>query len=51
MSNQNKGIVDTEKQEFLTEAYQKLAEAEKQVAEGKVLDADEALERIKNKYL
>lgn len=51
MLNQIKQTVDMGKQEFLTEVYQKLAEAEKQVAEGEVLDADEALERIRNKYL
>lgn len=39
------------KYEFLADVYLKLEEAEKQVAEGKVLDADKALEKIKNKYL
>ena len=38
-------------QEFITDVYFKLAEAEKQVEKGKVLNAEEALEKIKNKYL
>lgn len=46
-----KSIHNIGNQEFLADVYFKLAEAEKQVAEGKILDADEALEKIKNKYL
>ena len=38
------------KEQFMDEVYQKLSEAEKQVSEGKLKDADEALEKIKNKY-
>lgn len=39
------------KQEFLTDVYFKLAEAEKQVLEGKTMGADKSLEKIKSKYL
>lgn len=40
-----------EKEQFIEDVYQKLSEAEKEVSEGKLKDASEALEEIKNKYL
>ena len=38
------------KEQFMDDVYQKLSEAEKQVSEGKVKDAEESLENLKNKY-
>lgn len=46
-----KSIINIEKPEFFADVYSKLAEAEKQVLEGKIMDADKSLEKIKNKYL
>ena len=37
--------------DFLADVYLKLAEAEKQVLEGKTIDAEKSIEKIKNKYL
>jgi len=39
-----------EKKMFLLDAYAKLAAAESQVQEGKVLDAEEELKSIREKY-
>lgn len=39
-----------EKKMFLLDSFSKLAVAEEQVNQGRVLDADKALKRLKNKY-
>lgn len=39
-----------EKQMFMADVYTKLAAAEEQVKNGKVLDADESLARLRKKY-
>lgn len=39
-----------EKKLFILDVYNKLAVAEAQIAEGKVLDADISLKRIREKY-
>jgi PHD/YefM family antitoxin component YafN of YafNO toxin-antitoxin module len=35
---------------FLADVYQKLAAAEAEIADGKTLDADESLKRVREKY-
>ena len=39
-----------EEKKFLLDVYHKLAEAEKELAEGKVLDGDASLQSIREKY-
>lgn len=39
-----------EKEQFIEDVYKKLSEAEKEVSEGKLKDACESLEKLKNKY-
>ena len=39
-----------EEKMFMSDVYNKLAAAEKQVAEGKLLDADESLKTVREKY-
>lgn len=39
-----------EKKLFMLDVYNKLTAAEAQIAEGKVLDADKSLKRIREKY-
>lgn len=39
-----------EKQMFMADVYTKLAAAEEQVKNGKVIDADESLARLRKKY-
>ncbi|NLO41108.1 MAG: type II toxin-antitoxin system Phd/YefM family antitoxin [Ruminiclostridium sp.] len=39
-----------EKSLFITDVYNKLTAAEIQVAEGKLMDADESLKKVREKY-
>lgn len=39
-----------ERELVLTDIYRKLAEAEKQIADGDLLDADDALAQLRQKY-